>query len=64
MNRHAQSSFNNVQKVGLLHVAGIDGNGRRLRDFDLDTPAPRVGLAYALTSTTKPFCAAASALPM
>jgi hypothetical protein len=36
--------------TGLLNVAAIDGNGRRLRDFDLNTPAPRVGLAYALTS--------------
>jgi hypothetical protein len=36
--------------TGLLNVAGIDGNGQRLRYFDLNTPAPRVGLAYALTS--------------
>ncbi|MFZ0589287.1 MAG: carboxypeptidase regulatory-like domain-containing protein [Bryobacteraceae bacterium] len=39
--------------TGLLLVAGIDGNGRRLRNFDFDTPAPRVGLAYALTSDRK-----------
>ncbi len=39
--------------TGLLLVAGIDGNGRRLRNFDFDTPAPRVGLAYALSSDRK-----------
>jgi hypothetical protein len=39
--------------TGLLNVAGIDGNGQRLRYFDLNTPAPRVGLAYALTSDHK-----------
>ncbi len=39
--------------TGLLQVAGIDGNGRRLRNIDFNTAAPRVGLAYALTSDRK-----------
>ncbi len=39
--------------TGQLEVAGLNGNGRRLRNIDLDTPAPRVGLAYALTSDRK-----------
>lgn len=39
--------------TGQLLVAGINGNGRRLRNFDYDTPAPRVGLAYALSSDRK-----------
>jgi len=39
--------------TGQLAVAGLNGNGRRLRNFDLNTVAPRVGLAYALTSDRK-----------
>ena len=39
--------------TGQLLVAGINGNGRRLRDIDFDTPAPRVGMAYSLTSDRK-----------
>jgi len=39
--------------TGHLLVAGVNGNGRRLRNFDYDTPAPRVGLAYVLTSDRK-----------
>ena len=39
--------------TGQLLVAGMNGNGRRLRDFDYNTPAPRVGVAYALTSDRK-----------
>jgi hypothetical protein len=39
--------------TGLLQVAGQNGNGRRLREFDLNTPSPRVGVTYALTSDRK-----------
>ncbi len=39
--------------TGLLEVAGINGNSRRLRNFDLNTPSPRVGLAYAITKDRK-----------
>ena len=39
--------------TGQLLVAGLNDNGRRLRNFDFDTPAPRVGVAYALTSDRK-----------
>jgi hypothetical protein len=39
--------------TGQLLVAGLNGNGGRLRNFDLDTPAPRIGLAYALTHDRK-----------
>ncbi len=39
--------------TGMLQVAGLDGNGRRLRNIDLNTAAPRVGLAYSLTSDRK-----------
>lgn len=38
---------------GQLQVAGLNSNGRRLRDFDLNTLAPRMGIAYALTSDRK-----------
>ena len=48
-NRWANLNVSN----GQLLVAGINGNGRRLRDFDLNTLAPRVGIAYALTSDHK-----------
>lgn len=40
-------------RTAKLLVAGVNGNGRRLRNFDLNTPAPRVGLTYALTSDRK-----------
>ena len=39
--------------TGQLAVAGLNSNGRRLRNFDLNTVAPRIGLAYALTSDRK-----------
>jgi hypothetical protein len=39
--------------TGQLLLAGLNGNSRRLRDFDLDTPAPRIGLAYTLTQDRK-----------
>lgn len=39
--------------TGLLQVAGIQGGGRALRNLDWHTAAPRVGLAYALTSDRK-----------
>jgi len=38
---------------GLLRVAGLNGNGRRLRNFDLNTFSPRVGLAYGLDAQKK-----------
>jgi hypothetical protein len=40
-------------RTGQLLVAGLNGNSRRLRDTDYNTPAPRLGLAYALTSDRK-----------
>jgi TonB dependent receptor len=42
----------NINTAQLL-VAGVNSNGRRLRNFDYNTPAPRVGVAYALTSDRK-----------
>lgn len=39
--------------TGRLLIAGVPGNGRRLRKIDYNTPAPRVGLTYALTSDRK-----------
>jgi hypothetical protein len=42
----------NIQ-TGLLQVAGLNGNGRRLRNFDLKTLSPRVGVAYTLDSSNK-----------
>ena len=39
--------------TGKLLVAGINGNDRRLRNFDLNTPAPRIGATYALMSDRK-----------
>ena len=39
--------------TGQLAVAGLNDNGRRLRNFDLHTVSPRIGLAYALTSDRK-----------
>mgnify|MGYP005810121893 CR=1 FL=1 len=40
-------------KTGLIELAGQDGNSRRLRNIDLNTPAPRAGITYALTSDRK-----------
>lgn len=40
-------------KTGLLHVAGINGNDRRLRDTDFNTFQPRLGLAYTLDQSKK-----------
>ncbi len=40
-------------RTGQLLVAGLNGNSRTLRNTDYNTPAPRVGLAYALTSDRK-----------
>lgn len=40
-------------KTGQLIVAGLNGASRRLRNFDLDTAAPRLGLAYALGADRK-----------
>lgn len=39
--------------TGQLLVAGQNGASRRLRNFDFNTAAPRVGLAYALSSDRK-----------
>jgi Carboxypeptidase regulatory-like domain len=39
--------------TGQLEVAGVNGNSRRLRNFDLETFGPRLGLAYAVTSDRK-----------
>jgi hypothetical protein len=49
---HDHWSNLNVQ-TGQLLVAGQNGNGRRLRNIDYNTFAPRVGLAYSLTSDKK-----------
>jgi hypothetical protein len=49
---HNHWSNFNVQ-TGQLVVAGQNGYGSRLRNFDFNTFAPRVGLAYALTSDKK-----------
>ena len=49
---HDHWSNLNVQ-TGMLMVAGMNGNSRRLRNFDLNTIGPRVGLTYALTSDRK-----------
>lgn len=45
------SNFNVV--TGKLLIASQNGNSRRLRDFDLNNIAPRVGLTYLLTSDRK-----------
>lgn len=45
------SNFNLA--TGKLLVAGQNGNGRRLRDFDVDNVSPRMGVAYVLTSDHK-----------
>lgn len=34
-------------RTGLLRVAGLDGNGRRLRNTDFNTFQPRLGFAYS-----------------
>jgi len=39
--------------TGLLRVAGIGGNGRRLRNTDFNTFQPRLGLAYTLDQSRK-----------
>jgi hypothetical protein len=39
--------------TGLLQVAGLNGNGRRLRDTDFNTFEPRAGLAYTLDKSRK-----------
>jgi hypothetical protein len=39
--------------TGLLQVAGLNGNGRRLRDTDFNTFEPRVGIAYTLDKSRK-----------
>jgi hypothetical protein len=39
--------------TGTLRVAGLNGNGRRLRNFDWKTFSPRAGLAYSLDSQKK-----------
>ena len=40
-------------KTGLLRVAGLNGNGRRLRNFDWNTLSPRFGFSYSLDQTRK-----------
>lgn len=40
-------------KTGLLRVAGLNGNDRRLRNFDWKTFSPRAGLAYSLDNAKK-----------
>ena len=40
-------------RTGLLRVAGLNGNDRRLRNFDLNTVSPRFGLAYTLGAARK-----------
>ena len=45
------SNFNLA--TGQLLVAGLNGNDRRLRNFDADNFSPRMGLAYVLTSDHK-----------
>jgi len=40
-------------QTGLLEVAGVNGNGRRLVNFDTNNFQPRIGLAYTLTSDRK-----------
>lgn len=40
-------------QTGLLEVAGVNGNGRRLVNFDTNNVSPRLGLAYTLTSDRK-----------
>jgi len=40
-------------RTGMLQVAGLNGNGRRLRNIDYNTFAPRLGLAYTLDRSRK-----------
>ncbi|MGH9469135.1 MAG: TonB-dependent receptor domain-containing protein, partial [Terriglobia bacterium] len=49
---HNHWSNLNLQ-TGQLEVAGVNGNGRRLVNFDPDDLSPRLGLAYTLTSDRK-----------
>ena len=39
--------------TGNLKVAGINGNGNRLRNFDLNTFSPRVGVSYTVDKSRK-----------
>ena len=39
--------------TGQLRVAGLNGNGNRLRNFDWKTFSPRLGLAYSLDAGKK-----------
>ena len=48
-NHWANLDINN----GQLLLAGVDGNNRRLVDFDLNTVGPRLGLTYALGAERK-----------
>jgi hypothetical protein len=45
------SNFNVV--TGKLLIANLDGNSRRLREFDTNNIGPRIGLAWTLTSDSK-----------
>src|ERR1019366_10171000 len=36
--------------TGMIMVAGLNGNSRGLRNTDMKTLSPRVGIAYALTA--------------
>ncbi|MDE1163038.1 MAG: carboxypeptidase-like regulatory domain-containing protein [Acidobacteriaceae bacterium] len=38
---------------GTMKVAGLNGNSRRLRNFDFNTFSPRVGLSYSLDKNKK-----------
>jgi len=49
---HNHWSNLNLQ-TGTLEVAGVNGAGRRLVNFDTNNLAPRFGLAYSLTSDRK-----------
>lgn len=40
-------------RTGLLRVAGLNGNDRRLRNFDYDTFAPRAGVSYSVGASRK-----------
>ncbi|MEG9437764.1 TonB-dependent receptor [Edaphobacter sp. HDX4] len=42
----------NIQ-TGLLMVAGLNGNSRRLRNIDYNTFAPRAGLSYSIGASRK-----------
>jgi hypothetical protein len=40
-------------KTGLLRVAGLNGNDRRLRNIDYNTFAPRAGVSYSVGASRK-----------